>query len=162
MRPPAPCRCKSATGDRIGAAARRFKKEEQSKTRHHAAVRNIRYRRTEVRARGSTRSIARSLDLYEANRPPPPLPSSTLACSVTLCHFIHPECSGAKQIIRGKDASRFGRREKQRERERERESQIRYEIFSFIFFFSDFSIHLVLYYSRLRFMDILRQRNCAS
>jgi len=130
MHPPAPCRCKSATGDRIGAAAWRFKKEEQSKTRHRAAVRNIRYRRTEVRARGSTRSIARSLDLYGANRPPPPLPSLALACSVTLCRFIHPECSGAKQIIRGKDASRFGRREG----ERERESRIRYEIFHLFFF----------------------------
>lgn len=98
MHPPAPCRCKSAAGDRIGTFQ---KKEERSKTRHRARPFVIFV--IGERKSGSTRSIARFI---RGERPPARAVSRTV---------LSTRESGTKQIIRGKDASRFRHREKMRE-----------------------------------------------
>lgn len=62
--------------------------------------------------RGSARSIARLLDLYGVSDPPRAHAVSRAVLSTR--EF------GVKQIIRGKDASRFGHREGERGREIDR------------------------------------------
>lgn len=95
MRPPAPC----DVNQRQMTVSGTFRKKKRGTIKNEtprAAIRNIRYRRTEVRVRGSTRSIARFI---RGERPPARAVSRTVLSTREF---------GAKQIIRGKDASRFG------------------------------------------------------
>lgn len=123
MRPPASCRCKSAAGDRIGASARgvtgRSKKRNDQK---RDTVRPFVIFVIGERKSGCEARRARLLDLYGVSDPPRAHAVSQAVLSTR--EF------GAKQIIRGKDASRFGYGEREKERGKGRE-----RIDSFYYFF---------------------------
>jgi len=106
MRPPAQCRCKSAAGDRIDVSARGVSKKRNDQKRD--TVRPFVIFVIGERKSGCEARCARLLDLYGVSDPPRAHAVSQAVLSTR--EF------GRKQIIRGKDASRFGYRENERER----------------------------------------------